>query len=107
MGPRAAPIARGNVVYAVGNDAYAYALRRSDGTRIWRTWTGASNADLALCRDRILVESQAIVVLNPDDGRILATLFGEDPEDFTTSGIAVANGRAFATGPVAAYAFRC
>ena len=106
FGPRASPIVQGDRAYGVGQDGFAYAMRRSDGHVLWRTETGASNTHLALCGGSLLAQSQGVAVLDAARGHLRQVLF-DDPDDFTSSGFVVAGRRAYAAGTMAVYAFRC
>jgi outer membrane protein assembly factor BamB len=65
----------GDTVFAASSrpEGRVYALRRSNGKRIWRTSTPAVGAPLALVGGVLIAETQRgeVLGLNPRDGRIL------------------------------------
>ncbi len=100
------PTLIGDTLYAGSGDTYVYALALTTGELRWRTKLPASIGSYARCGHSLLVNDQALTVIDPADGRVVQTEIGGD-SDFPTSGIAVSGNTALVLGPRAIHAFHC
>jgi outer membrane protein assembly factor BamB len=101
-----APVLIDDTLYAGSGDTYLYALGLTTGELRWRTRLPASISSYARCGRALLVNDQALTVIDPVHGKVVQTLIGGDSE-YPTSGIAVSGDTAFLLGPRAIYAFQC
>jgi outer membrane protein assembly factor BamB len=105
------PFARASVVgrrlYIGTNDTYVYAVDASTGNVVWRTATKASIHESAACGQRVFANNLAIFILDAGSGRILQTLFDDDPNEIPSSGFAMASDRVVFSGLHGAYALAC
>ncbi|HYW07146.1 MAG TPA: PQQ-binding-like beta-propeller repeat protein [Longimicrobium sp.] len=107
-GPYATPVVVGDVVYAGMVDTHVYAADLATGRVRWRSvGTGASIRAIGVCGDRVIVNNDDIVVMSRGNGRLLSTPLRSTDDEFATSGVAVANGRAFIAGSRKVYAVDC
>lgn len=105
-GPSEKPTVVGNMVYVGSADTHVYAADLETGTVHWRTETGGSIGHLGVCGNKIFGELLEVAVLNRFSGKKLNRHFVR-ASDFVTSGFAVANRRAVASGNEAIYGFAC
>lgn len=107
FGPFAQPSIAGNRVYLGTNDTYVYATDLATGSVLWRTTTNGSIHESAVCRQRVFANNLGIFKLDAGTGRILLTLFDDDPNEIPSSGFAVASDRVVFSGLHGAYALPC
>jgi outer membrane protein assembly factor BamB len=106
-GPKSSPVVAGATAYVGSGDTYVYALEVATGRVLWKTRTAASIFDVGVCGERIVVNNNDLEVVDRRTGKHLGVAFLSDDQEFATSGVAVANGRAFIAGSKKLYAVRC
>jgi outer membrane protein assembly factor BamB len=107
FGPLDSPKVSGDTIFGGSADRYAVALHRETGEVLWATRTAASINRVAICGGRVLVNNQALSVLDRVTGRFLGEIGdGRIGEVFVTS-IAVHGRNAFVMSTHYAYAFEC
>ncbi|HZI40297.1 MAG TPA: PQQ-binding-like beta-propeller repeat protein [Gemmatimonadaceae bacterium] len=107
FGPFARASLAGTRLYIGTNDTYVYATDAATGNVIWQTSTKASIHESAVCGQRVFANNLGIFILDISTGRILQTLFDDDPNEIPSSGFAVASDRVVFSGVHGAYALAC
>lgn len=101
-----APVLIGDTLYAGSGDTYVYALALASGEQRWRVKLPSSVTGYARCGQGLLVDDQALTVVDPAGGSVVQTAI-DGASDFPTSGIAVSGRTAVLLGPQAIHAFHC
>jgi outer membrane protein assembly factor BamB len=101
-----APVLIGDTLYAGSGDTYVYALALASGEQRWRVKLPSSVSGYARCGQGLLVDDQALTVIDPASGAVVQTEI-DGASDFPTSGIAVSGRTAVLLGPRAIHAFHC
>ncbi|MDP9353009.1 MAG: PQQ-binding-like beta-propeller repeat protein [Chloroflexota bacterium] len=105
-GPSHAPVVVGNTAYVASNDFFVYAVDLETGHVRWKTSTGGSNHNFAVCGNKIFVEHLGLSVLDRRTGRVLYK--HNDENDYPTSGfVTLKDERVFVFGSKSAYAYSC
>jgi outer membrane protein assembly factor BamB len=107
VGPGAEPHIAGDVVYVGSGDTHVYALDLATGRVRWATKTAGSILAIGVCGDRIVVNNYNIEVIDRHSGKHLGVAFRSTSSEFASSGVAIANERAFVAGSRKLYAVRC
>lgn len=91
-GPTYAPLVRDGIGYGVSSDRHAYAFDAATGRQLWTTKLPASAHQLALCGRFLLVENQAVMLLDRTSGAIVDSLLtNPDGSEIPSSGFAVSD----------------
>lgn len=105
-GPSGAPVVVGDTVFVGSNDRLVYAADLATGRVLWSTRAGVSVDHIGACGPSILAVNQGVTFVDRARRRAAQTVL-TGREDFATSGVATAGGRAFITSIRAANAFDC
>lgn len=90
IGPNYAPLLADGIAYGVSGDRHAYAFDPTTGNKHWTTKLPASAFHLALCGRYLLVENQAVMLVDRKSGVIVDSLLASpDRNEIPTSGFAV------------------
>lgn len=101
-----APVAHEGRTYLGTQAARLYALDAA-GATVWETKLEGGSTHLAVCGDKVVVENYQVELFDIARGQKIGTKIQLAPGDFVSSGIAVADGRAFFAGQQKLYAIRC
>ncbi|HEX8452990.1 MAG TPA: PQQ-binding-like beta-propeller repeat protein [Longimicrobium sp.] len=106
VGPYSPPVVADGVAYSGMGDTRVYAAELETGRVLWSTPTGSSIIDVALCGAYVLVHNQALLVIDRQTGRRVATPVPGDDE-FTITDITVYGNHAYIAGNRYLYSIRC
>jgi outer membrane protein assembly factor BamB len=107
LGPMDAPKVSGDTIFGGSADRYAVALHRETGQVLWTTRTAASIKRVAICGGRVLVNNQALGVLERATGRFLSEFWDQQKGEVFETSIAVDGRNAYVMSSHYAYAFEC
>lgn len=101
------PVLHEQRLYVGTQAAHLYALDPGSGRSVWERALKGGSTHLAVCGGKLVVENYQVELFDLASGKQIGTKIQLAPGDFVSSGIAVADGRAFFAGQRTMYAIRC